>query len=310
LADLGRRVVGDTPYAQQLDGARVAAVLAAAGMTLDPLFSDPGTVQILPRDIDSQPALEVAQGTATSANGMVWETRAGEVRYADAAHRRGVQPTLTLDACDVLITPVWSRTTEGLLNRVSLGYGPVPEEGEQARYVADAPASVARYGRYELSAETELALLADATALGQLLLTRNSTPVWVMSELPVDIKGLDPARTDALLALDVHGLVTLTGLPAAGAAPSTAHLWVEGWTERLAWGEHDITLAVSGYCRTAPAPTWNDTDPAWTWDTVLGTWDDASCMGPPLQLGRWDDVPASTRWDLVAPAITWDTWTA
>jgi hypothetical protein len=308
MADLGRRIVGDVPWVQQLDGARVAAVLAAAGVILDPLFSDPGTVQILARDVDSQPALEVAQGTAESGNGLVWETRDGSVRYADADHRRGIPSGLSLDACDVLVTPTWKRSSEALLNRVSLGYGAVPDEGEQARYVADRPDSVARFGRYELTTETELANLADATALGNLLLTRNSSPVWVMSELPVDVKGLDPARTDALLGLDMHALVTLTGLPAVGSAPTTAHLWLEGWNETLAWGEHELTLAVTGYCRTVPAPRWNDVDPAWVWDEAQGTWDDASCMGPPLALGRWDDTPASTRWDLVPPATTWDTW--
>jgi hypothetical protein len=132
---------------------------------------------------------------------------------------------------------------------------------------------VARFGRYELSTETELALLADATAMGQLLLTRNASPVWVMSELPVDVKGLDAARTDALLALDVHSLVALTGLPSAGAAPTTTQLWLEGWSETLAWGSHEITLAVTGYCRTVPAPRWNDVDPAWVWgdQTLVGT---------------------------------------
>jgi hypothetical protein len=230
MADLGRRIVGDAPWAQELDGARVANVLAAAGVVLDPAYSDPGTVQILPRDVDSQPALEVAKGTAESANGLVWETRAGEIRYADADHRRGIAVALALDACDVLVTPTWKRSTEALLNRVSLGYGPVPEEGEQARYVADRPESVARYGRYELTTETELATEADATALGDLLLTRNSSPVWIMSELPVDMKGLDAGQTDALLGMDMHSLVVLTGLPSAGAAPTTAQLWLEGWS--------------------------------------------------------------------------------
>src|SRR4029077_18544743 len=107
LADYGRRVVGATPWPQQLDGERVAAVFAAAGLALNPATSDPGTVQILARDVDSQPALEVAQATAVSAGGIVWSTPAGEVRYADANHRRGTTAALTLDACDVLVTPTW-----------------------------------------------------------------------------------------------------------------------------------------------------------------------------------------------------------
>lgn len=270
LADLGRRIVGDVPWPQELDGARVSRIMAAAGVTLDPTFSDPGTVQVIPRDVDSQAALEVAQSTAGSGQGVVWHTRTGDVRYADANHRRGATPALELDSCDLLVTPVWRRTTEGLLNRVSLGYGVPPEEGEQPRYLADAPTSVERYGRYELSTETELATLADATALGQLLLNRNSSPVWVMSELPVAMKDLDASQTTALLAADMHTLLRLTGLPVAGAAPTSALLWVEGWQETLTWGDHELTLCVSGYCRTTPAPQWDDLDAAWTWDEIGG----------------------------------------
>jgi hypothetical protein len=285
--------------------------MAAAGLTLDALTSDPGTVQILARDIDSQPALDVAAGTAASAGGMVWATRTGEVRYADANHRRGVDPSMRLDACDVLVSPTWARSTSGLVNSVSIGYGPTPEEGEQPRYTAERPDSIAAYGRYELTTTTELANAADATAMGNLLLTRNRAPVWIMSTLPIDTLDLSEADTATLLSLDVHSLVELTGLPAAGSVPTTAVLWVEGWTEHLAAGVHDIELVVSGYCRTVPPPSWDNLPAALTWDTAPPglTWDEATCMGPQPSAGRWDDTPASLRWDQVPAATTWDNWT-
>lgn len=308
LADLGRRVVGDAPWAQQLDGARVAAVMEAAGVTLDPLYSDPGTVQILARDVDSQPALDVAQGTAGNAGGVVWSTRDGEIRYADADHRRGTTAALELDSCDILVTPKWSRTTAGLVNKVSIGYGE-SGESEQPRYVAQRDDSIGAYGRYELSTATELAALADATAMGNLLLTRNRVPVWLMPALPVDVAGLDAAQYAALLTLEMHSLISLTGLPDANGAPTSTYLWLEGYTENLEYGVHEIELAVSGYCRTVPPPRWDDVQPGQTWDTSgYLTWDDASCFGPTPNLGRWNDVPASTRWDQLPPGQTWDTW--
>jgi hypothetical protein len=311
LADLGRRVVGATPFPQELDGARVARVLAEAGVTLDPLTSDPGTVQILARDIDAQQALSVAHDAAVSATGVVWQARTGDVRYADADHRRGAQPALTLDDCDVLVTPTWRRTLEGLVNSVSIGYGAEPEGGGEApQYVASNPDSIARYGTYGYSTTTHLAALADAQAQGQLLLVRNSSPVWVMAALPVDVAGLDAARYDALLGMDMHSLLNLTGLPAIGTAPTSASLWVEGWKEELTWGGHTLELVVSGYCRTTPPPRWNDIDPTWTWDTLSPslTWDSATCLGPPINVGRWDDQPATLRWDQVEAALTWDTY--
>ena len=36
------------------------------------------------------------------------------------------------------------------------------------------------------------------------------------------------------------------------------------------------------------------------------TWDDAACLGPPSNFGRWNDQPASLRWDQLDPATTWN----
>jgi hypothetical protein len=265
LADLGRRVVGAVPFPQELDGARVSRVLSAAGVALDPAYSDPGTVQLLPRDIDSQQALDVAHDAATTASGVLYQTRDGELRYADADHRRGTTSSLTLDACDILVTPTWRRTIEGLVNQVSVGYGVAPEGSEQPRFDEAAPTSIARWGTYSYTAATALAALADAQAIGRLLLARNSSPVWVMAALPVDVAGLTQPEYEALLGLDMHSLLVLTGLPSLGTAPTSATLWVEGWKETLAYGVHDIELVVSGYCRTAPPPRWDDIDPQWLW---------------------------------------------
>lgn len=311
LAELGRRVVGDVPWPQELDGARVARVMAAAGITLDPAFSDPGTVQILPRDVDATQALDAAQDAAVDGAGVLWQTRSGNVRYADAVHRRGTASALTLDACDLLVTPTWRRTLEGLVNSVSIGYGAEPAEGgDQPRYVSSNAPSISRWGTYAYSSSTALAALADAQAQGQLLLARNSAPVWVMAALPVDVAGLDAPQYDALLGMDMHALLTLTGLPALGTAPTSASLWVEGWKETLTWGAHELELVVSGYCRTAPPPRWDDLAPAWTWDTMTPatTWDSAACLGPPINIGRWNDQPATLRWDALEPGITWDNY--
>lgn len=306
LAGLGRKTVGAVPFPQELDGARVARILAAAGVVLNPATSDPGTVQILPRDIDSQPALDVAQAVAADAGGLVWEDTQGAIFYADAVHRRNTVSALELDACDILVSPSWRRTTEGLINAVSIGYGVAPDGGEEPRYVSQNDQSISKWGTYGLSVTTQLAAAADASAMGGLILATNSQPVWVMAALPVDMKGLSDSATQTLLGLDIHGLINLTGLPAAGQVPTSALLWVEGWQETLTWGGHDLALVVSGYCRTSPPPRWNDVPPAATWDGSHGTWDDAACLGPLPNLGRWDDVPATQRWNQVDPSVTWD----
>lgn len=82
---------------------------------------------------------------------------------------------------------------------------------------------------------------------------------------------------------------------------------MEGWSERLGFGVHELELTVSDFCRTAPPPRWDDVPPETTWDTVTGLWDSWACTGQPTpDLGRWNDVPASTRWDMVPPEVDWD----
>jgi len=310
LSEMGRRAIGDEPWPQEIDGARMNRIFTAAGFAWDPATSDPGTVQILPRDVDNQPALEIAQSCAASASGILWSTRAGEIRYADADHRRNTVAALELDACDILVSPHWVRTTEGLMNYVSIGYGATPDGGDQPRYWNLHTQSRARYGRFDYSTTTELATFDDAKAYGQMLIARNRQPVWIMGALPVDVDGLSEADTQTLLTLEMHSLVLLTGLPAGAGAPTSAYLWVEGWAETLAYGVHELELIVSGYCRTAPAPQWDQMDPAKTWDSMgVLTWDDSACMGPTPDLGRWADVPASTRWDGIQPPdIQWNQW--
>lgn len=264
---------------------------------------DPGTVTVLARDVDRQPALDLLQGVANDASGVAWETRAGSLCYADADHRRSIPVALELDACDVVLTPEWKRSRGGLINEVAIAYGP-----DQLVTTAISTVSQARYGRVAYSLQTQLAALADASAMASLLMTRNAFPVWILDAITLDLSVLDDVTRGKVLALEMHDLITITGFPAGGPLTSAA-LWVEGWTEELAYGRHVVVLAVSGYCRTTPPPRWNDAPPTMTWDKA-GTfmfWD-AACMGPSVSQGRWDDVSASQRWDQLPSADTWDTW--
>lgn len=309
LGSMGRRSIGDEPWPQELDGARVSRILTLTGVATDALRNDPGLVQVIPRDVDKQPGLDVARGVADSAGGILWQTRDGVVLYADAEHRRNATPELTIDACQILVTPTWAKTSAGLINSVSLAYGIAPDGGEQPTTSLRRDDSVARYGLFEYSETTELAALADAQARASMLTTRNAFPYWNLTALPVDMGGLDPVAYDKILALDMHSLVEVTGLPRAGSVPTSTSLWVEGIEETLTFGGYELVLAVTGYCRTSPPPRWNDVSPSATWDAVGAmTWDQASCIGPQPSRGRWDDVAASERWDTVDSATTWDTW--
>jgi hypothetical protein len=235
----------------------------------------------------------------------------GDLRYTDSGHRGRVAVTLELDACDVLVTPAWVRNLDGLVNAVSIGYG-VGSGGSQTRYQATNPTSQSKWGPYAFTTDSELNAQADAQATGDLLMKRNYEPVWVLSGIPVDVESLSQSDTDRLLSLDMSDLVHLSGLPAIGTAPTEIYGWVEGWSETLAYGIHDMEIVLSGYCRSARLVRWDDPTST-TWNTVpeaaTRTWDQSYCIGyPGPGVGRWDDTPTALRWDQVAPAVTWDTW--
>lgn len=265
LADSGRRYVGDVPWSQETDGARVSRILTGIGAYVRQV--DPGTVQILARDVDRQPALSLMQDVATDAAGVVWEPRDGGLCYADADHRRNTPVSLTLDACDVVMSPRWSRSRSGLVNDIAVRYGVDPAGGEQPAATASNAASIATYGRMAYSVATQLAALADANAMAQLLMVRNSQPAWLLDGIRVDLAILDATKTAAVLGMDIHSLLAITGFPAGGPS-SSATLWLEGWTEDISLGQHVLSLFVSSYCRTAPPPTWDEVPPTWTWDTI------------------------------------------
>jgi len=309
IGRIGRRVVGDAPFPVELEGERVARILTLAGFPPEPLLSDPGTVHVLARDVDRQPALGLAHATAEDGGGMVWQDREGRVRYADAQHRRGIVDTLEVQACDIGIGLEWSETLEGLVNDVTIRYGPTPEGGEQPEVRASDPDSIAERGTFAVSTTTAIANVEDANERAGLIIARYARPAWSLGGLELDMDLLDLVQTEDVLTLDVHSLLSVTGLPESSPQTS-AVLWVEGWAEIIDPGGWVIAFNTSDYCRTAAAPFWDDLPPAVTWDSIdpVLSWDDARCMPPEPPRGRWNDVPSSVRWDTVDPTTTWDNW--
>jgi hypothetical protein len=315
LADMGRRVIGDAPYPAELDGTRVNRAIVAAGVATDPIRSDPGYLTVLARDVDAAPALTVAGDAAYDGAGFVWQATDGAVLYADAMHRRAPDIALELVACDLPLTLAWSQTLEGLANDVAVRYGVPPSGGEQPEVRGADPSSIAAYGTHAASLTTRIANVSDATERLNLILARQAAPAWVLSRLAFELQSpaVDAALTSDLLGLEVHDLLNVTGMPAGAPMPS-AFVFVEGWVETLEAGRWALELIVSDYCRTAPAPTWDDADPLWTWDTLAPslTWDAITCLPPVLvdYPDRWVDVPSSQRWDTLDPSIAWDEWSA
>jgi hypothetical protein len=253
LANIGRTTVKpevDPWFEAKQDGLRIAEICAFYGIPL--AGYDPGRFLVVPMRIEPDQILTGLHETADAAGGVIWATRSGDTRYADSHHRYGAPVELVLDACDILVTPTLRRSLAGLANRVRLTYG---VEGAQAVYWDDDPASIAAYGLYAYAATVLLVHLPDVVAAVDELLLLNAHPAWMLDALPVAVADLDIADTTTLLGLEMHSRIQVGGLPATGATPTTVDVFLEGWTERLAWGVYQLDLSVSDYSRTVPTGT-------------------------------------------------------
>lgn len=283
LARNGRRPLDPRGYPTELDGARVARILLAAGADLGVL--DGGAVKLLAPTEASTPASTLLDAVSESTTGLVVERRTGAVDYHDAEHRRGVPVTATLAATQVLSAFTWAKRAGDVVNVCDVGYG---RAGESVRVVDHD--SVDTVEEYPEQRSTLLVDASDAYALGSTIVGRRAWPAWQLPSVTVDLRNTitDPALRTQLLQLALGDRLRLTGLPPGGDF-TEAELFVEGVTELVAVepraGDGDTRTAAE---RTSWLLTFSVSDPA--------------LSGVSL---RWRDVPPDVAWDDVDPGVSW-----
>lgn len=301
LAALGRRRIGDEPWPAELDGARIARILTLADVDQDARGAwadqagagswaeqppadtwlsargvrvDPGTVTILPRDVDAQPVAALLRDTAGDAGGLVYVDRAGRIIYRDADHRVDHGEQLPVDACLLVDEAVFARGLTGMVNSLRVGYG--DSTGEQQQVAVVDTDSIAAYGRFDVYRGTMLAYAADADTLARRYISFRRVPRWTAPALLVDTALLDELTptTRGLLAATVSTELTLTGVGAPAPVPDPWPLIVEGGTDTITAGGLVVELRVSDRRQ-----------------TIRGV--------------SWAEQPAGRRWVDVPPALTW-----
>ena len=295
LAGMGHTLIGETTMPAAMDGERANFVITDAGAPTDPARSDsPGTIHVIPRPPDRQAALQIAQEAAEDGGGVLWQTRDGLVLYADALHRDGKALDLALDPCTIPLDITWVKNLEGLCNDVTVTYyedvAGTLTSFEQ--HVWDEE-SMTRHGIYATSLGTRIAGEGDAITRGARLIFAQAEPVWRVAGVGLHLElldkmGLTPAEdiamTGAVLNLEIHDLVSVAGMP-YGSPINPSYLFIEGWTETISFGSWHVTFAVSDFCQTAAAETWDEVDSVTTWHTYEGdsgdvTWDTLPCHPP------------------------------
>ena len=309
-AKLGRAFVGDVPWPAELDGDRAGRILDLVADVVDvaPLL-DPGTVEVVARDVDRQAALALLDDLAVDTGANLVELRDGTLDWHDAEHRRGATPALTLDASQVLSPAEWAQTQSGIVNDLTVQYGTADPKAEVQVTDPDSVDVATGFGPFTSKIDTQLSTLADAEAFARLTIARRSRPWWRLDKLDVDLtRTIDAAQATALLAMEFATLIAVTGFPSSGPFITTK-VWVEGWTETITPKAWRLSLNVSTYATTAAPLRWVDVPDHVTWADVDAslTWLRAASWDPGLaDLGRWADYPADVAWaDLATDPTTW-----
>lgn len=276
---------------------------------------DPTAVQVRARDVDRQTALTLVEQLAESTGSVLAELRDGTLEWQDSEHRRNVAQLVQLAADDVLAGVPWRLDVVGLVNDLTVFYGPNPVSGERTsvRVVDPQSANPATgIGTLANRLDSELENAADATSLAQLAVARYGRPAWRTEQLDVDLlRTVDQATARLLLTAEFGALLTVTGFPSGG--PFTSRrLFVEGWTETITRDGWRWQPAVSDYGLTGAPVRWADVPGAITWATIdpTLTWFGLAAVdfGQADTVDRWLDIPADLRWTEVDPAETWATW--
>lgn len=280
----GSRRPLDPSWPAELDGARVARILAAAGVTAGAV--DPGTVKVLPAVTPGR-AGQLLDVVTDSAAGQVVEQPAGVVDWHDSDHRRGTAVTVTLTAAEILNDITWEQHVDDVLNDLDVTWG----DGQTVR--ATDPTSIAARESFPGSLATILTTADDAHSRGSLEIARRADPVWQLPALVLDLlRVLSTAKRAQVLALRHGARIQIAGLPAGGPYAGTVEFFVEGHTERAIGRGSGLPpvwrlgLAVSDPKLSGVSLRWTDVDPARTWSAAAPAvrWLDVALIENPANL--------------------------
>ena len=184
---------------------------------------------------------------------------------------------VSLPAGAVVWEPVWTATTNTVLNDVTISYG--TNDPQDTIQLTDS-GSISLFGTRAIELVTGLESSDDATNRAQLVLTSQSQQRWQLGTVEVLMDELTSIQRTAVLALTSGDRVLVTDLPQP--APYTQFIGVvEGWGETYTPGEHRLSLSLS--------------DPRYSYAVV--TWGQAPAAAD------WANVPALNDWaDIVLPA--------
>jgi hypothetical protein len=299
------KVVYNTSLAEGLDGAQISAILTnalslswaeidptltwdtyPATVTWDKAENNIGTIDsgfytmIALAASASAKSLTLADQIATSALGQIYEEKDGDVSYDDADHRStylAANGFTTLDASyaaprSIQSTTQIARIRNSLIYRYSTGYG--------STYSTSDTDSIALYGLYEKSFESNIKNLTDITEIASRDLRLRKTPRGSLGAITfrLDNPDMPSVLLDRLMNVFFGQPVLIINLPS-----NLLDGQFDGFVENVALNATptyvDITLYVSATDFSLSTTQWETVSPAsliWTGVNATLTWTNAT----------------------------------
>jgi hypothetical protein len=232
----------------------------------------PGNYELTSRASNVTDAYSLVAAIATSGLGYIYEDAQGRVGYADSTHRNqylAANGYVELSALDAYSNGLQISTRSGdVRNNVTITY----KNGDQ--HTASDAASIATYGSLAQNITTTLENGADATSQANFYLALRAYPRANFESIryPLGSPNVSDSDRDSLIGVFMGMPVNITDLPAN--MGSNFQGFVEGW--RFSAGYN--SLAVDLYI---------------------------TPISYSLDAFRWNDVPASERWNTLSPTLTW-----
>jgi hypothetical protein len=222
----------------------------------------------------------LADQIANSALGQIFEEKDGDVSYADADHRSNDLATngfTFLDGAYATPTSITSsvqtsRIRNSLIYRYATGYG--------STYSTSDSDSIASYGLFERSFDSNIKNLADITdiATRELNLRRSPREQLGVITFRLDNPNMPSAMLDALIAVYFGEPVSINNLP-SNLLGGTFEGFVENVALRATPSFVDITLYITATDLSLSTTQWETVIPSsLAWTGVNGTliWNNAT----------------------------------
>ena len=232
----------------------------------------PGNYELHARASSVTDAYSLVASLATSGLGTIYEDAQGRIGYADSTHRSqylAANGYVDLSANEAYSDGLQTSTRSGdVRNVVTITY----KDGAQVS--TSDTASIATYGSLAQNIQTSLQNGADATSQANFYLALRAYPRANFESIryPLGSPNVSDSDRDSLIGVFMGMPVNITELPANMGLNFQG--FVEGWRFTAGYNSLAIDLYI--------------TPIAYSLDAF-----------------RWNDVPASEKWNTISPTLDW-----